>query len=119
MAPFANFVNRFHKGDVFWDMERPCQSRCFSDPSLAFISISTSHFITKNRKEGEFGEFIQDQVVSLLEQDDVKNARFRIGLIHHKPRIKSDNTSQQAEPKSPFEKPPDELALNSRRIGDV
>ena len=83
MAPFANFINRFHEGNVFWDMEKPCQSRCFADPSLAFISISTSHFITKKRKEGEFGEFVQDEVVKLLDQSEVRNARFRIGLIHH------------------------------------
>lgn len=83
MAPFANFFNRFYRGEVFWDLERPCQYRCFSDPSLAVLSISTCHFITKRRKEGEFGNYIQDEVVRLLEESEVRDARFRVAMIHH------------------------------------
>lgn len=83
LAPFASLVNRFHEGKVFWDVERPCQSRCFDEPSLAFISVSTSHLITQKAKSGQFGELVRKEVVRLLETKKVKDARFRIGLIHH------------------------------------
>jgi len=83
LAPFASLVHRFHRGDEFWDVERPCHSRCFAEPSLAFISISTSHFITQESKRGQFGDTVRSEVVALLEQKSVKQARFRIGLMHH------------------------------------
>jgi hypothetical protein len=83
LAPFANLVNRFYRGDAYWDMENPCHCRCFGEPSVAFISISTAHFITQKEKAGKIGSVIQEEIVNLLEQKGVKGARFRIGLMHH------------------------------------
>jgi 3',5'-cyclic AMP phosphodiesterase CpdA len=91
LAPFASFVNRFHGGDVFWDVERPCQIRSFKEPSLAFISVSTSHLITQKSKRGRFGDAVRNEVVRLLDTKDVKNARFRICLIHHNLRSFHDD----------------------------
>jgi hypothetical protein len=83
LAPFANFVNRFHRGKVLWDLERPYHHRVFPKPSVAFLAISTSHLITRSSKEGKFGRHVLDQVPRLFEQPSVKNAQFRVGLIHH------------------------------------
>ncbi|OQB22308.1 MAG: Calcineurin-like phosphoesterase [Euryarchaeota archaeon ADurb.Bin190] len=83
LSPFANFVNKFHRGEIIWDLEHPCQKRCFKQPSIAFILISTSHFVTKENPKGEFGNNVQDLVVELLEKTDVKRALFRICLFHH------------------------------------
>lgn len=83
LAPFASLVHRFHRGDVFWDVERACDKRCFDEPSLAFVSISTSHLITQESKRGQFGDMVRNEVVALLDQKDVRQARFRIGLMHH------------------------------------
>lgn len=83
LSPFANFVNRFHQREVFWDLERPYQKRCFLEPSVAFILISTVHFVMMERPDGKFGGHVQDQVAKMLEEEDVRNAIFRICLFHH------------------------------------
>lgn len=83
LAPFANMINRFYRGRVIWDLENPCQVRFFETHSLAFISISTVHKITKKQNFGEFGSPVRERVKDLLEADQVRAARFRIGLFHH------------------------------------
>jgi DNA repair exonuclease SbcCD nuclease subunit len=82
-APYANFVNRFHKGLVFWDMESPFLLRHFPDLSMCFIALSTSHLITATEKDGQFGPGVLQSIPDLMQSDEVRNSRFRIGLVHH------------------------------------
>jgi hypothetical protein len=82
-APYANFVNRFYKGLVFWDLESPCLVRHFGNYAISFITISTAHLITKEEPEGRFGDKLCEEICKLLESTNVQKSRFRIGMMHH------------------------------------
>jgi hypothetical protein len=82
-AAYANAVNRFYGGAVFWDMEKPCLTRQFPDHSIAFILVSTAHSITVANRRGKIGEAVRAQIVEALGQKEVQRSLFRIGLMHH------------------------------------
>ncbi|MBX7174197.1 MAG: metallophosphoesterase [Pyrinomonadaceae bacterium] len=83
LAPFANMANRFYRGQAIWDLESACQIRSFEDPSVAFVSVSTAHSITREQKLGKFGNSVRETVKELLEKEEAKNALFRVALFHH------------------------------------
>lgn len=83
LGPFANLVNRFYRRAVFWDLDMPCLAATFADPSVAFIALSTAHYITKEMRDARFGKDVLAHAVGLLGEEDVQRARFRIGVWHH------------------------------------
>jgi 3',5'-cyclic AMP phosphodiesterase CpdA len=82
LGPFANFANRFYQRMV-WDLDEPCVAMTFAEPSVAFLALSTAHYITELTRTAKFGRRLIDRAARLLERDDVKRARFRVGLWHH------------------------------------
>jgi calcineurin-like phosphoesterase family protein len=82
-AAYANSVNRFYGGAVFWDMEKPCLTRLFLEYSISFILASTAHRVTMTNRRGQIGEAVRTQIVKALSQQEVQGSLFRIGLIHH------------------------------------
>jgi hypothetical protein len=82
-AAYANSVNRFYGGALFWDMEKPCLTRQFAEYSIAFVLASTAHRITSTNRKGQIGEILRAQIIDALCQKDVQGSLFRLGLIHH------------------------------------
>jgi len=83
LGPFANFANRFYRGVAFWDLDTPCLAATFAEPSIAFVSMSTAHYLTQATRDAKFGQHLLEHAVGLLARDDVQRARFRIGVWHH------------------------------------
>ncbi len=83
LGPFANFVNRFYRRSTFWDLDTPCVAATFGEPSIAFVSMSTAHYITEASRHAKFGQHLLEQAVALLALEEVQRARFRIGVWHH------------------------------------
>jgi hypothetical protein len=83
LGPFANFVNRFYRQSTFWDLDTPCVATTFAEPSIAFVSLSTAHYITQATRDAKFGQDLLAHAVGLLAREDVQRARFRIGVWHH------------------------------------
>lgn len=83
LGPYANFVNRFYRGATFFDLDAPCFTLAFAEPSVAFVALSTSHYITQIAREATFGKHLLEHAVELMGRQDVQRARFRIGVWHH------------------------------------
>jgi hypothetical protein len=83
LGPFANFANRFYRQSTFWDLDMPCVAATFAEPSIAFVSMSTAHYITQATRDARFGQDLLAHAVGLLAREDVQRARFRIGVWHH------------------------------------
>lgn len=84
LAPYANFVNRFYRGDIIWDLDCPIVYSAFKKPSICFLNMSTCHFITKNQDKGAFGDLVIKRAIQILDDsEEATNARLRIGLWHH------------------------------------
>jgi len=83
LGPFANFANRFYRGTMFWDLDTPCLATTFAEPSIAFVSMSTAHYLTEATRDAKFGKHLLEHVVGLLAREEVQRARFRIGVWHH------------------------------------
>jgi len=83
LGPYANFVNRFYRGTTFFDLDTPCFTSTFTEPSVAFVSLSTAHYISQATREATFGKHLLEHAVELLGSEDVQRARFRIGVWHH------------------------------------
>ena len=83
LGPFANFVNRFYRRSLIWDLDDPCLATTFSEPSISFLSLSTAHYITEAMRDAKFGAHALERAAALLEREDVSRARFRIGVWHH------------------------------------
>lgn len=82
LGPFANFANRFYRS-MAWDLDMPCVAATFPEPSIAFVSLSTAHYITQATRDARFGQDVLAHAVGLLAREDVARARFRIGVWHH------------------------------------
>ncbi|HWO19673.1 MAG TPA: metallophosphoesterase [Kofleriaceae bacterium] len=83
LGPFANFANRFYRKTLFWDLDTPCLAVTFTDPSIAFVAMSTAHYITQATRDAKFGHHLLEAAVELLSHEDVQRARFRVGVWHH------------------------------------
>jgi hypothetical protein len=83
LGPYANFVNRFYRGAIFFDLDTPCFTTTFADPSVAFVSLSTAHYITQAARDAKFGKHLLEHAVELLGREEVQRARFRVGVWHH------------------------------------
>jgi hypothetical protein len=83
LGPYANFVNRFYRGAIFFDLDAPCFTTTFADPSVAFVALSTAHYITQAARDAKFGKHLLEHAVELLGREEVQRARFRIGVWHH------------------------------------
>lgn len=83
LGPFANFVNRFYRRSAFWDLDAPCIAASFEAPSIAFVSMSTAHYVTQHTPDARFGEHVRARALELLAREDVQRARFRLGVWHH------------------------------------
>jgi hypothetical protein len=83
LGPFANFVNRFYRGTRFWDLDEPCLVAVFDQPSVAFLSLSTAHYITEKSGDARFGEHLIERARHALGGDAMQRARFRLGVWHH------------------------------------
>jgi hypothetical protein len=84
-SPYASFINRLYQDNhgIYWNLEKPFQKRCFCDPSLAFVLVSTVRDSTERERQGRFGRIVRQGAVAILRQEDVRTASFRIGLFHH------------------------------------
>jgi len=83
LGPFANFANRFYRGAMFWDLDTPCLTATFADPSVSFVAMSTAHYLTQVTRDAKFGQHLLEHAVGLLTREEVQRARFRIGVWHH------------------------------------
>jgi hypothetical protein len=83
LGPFANFANRFYRRTAFWDLDTPCLAMAFAEPSIAFVALSTAHYITQATRDAKFGQHLLEVAVGLLGREDVQRARFRVGVWHH------------------------------------